>query len=103
MIASNIVSTGKLEFINKKSISKINLGFRIFLALLSALVLFVVFKDTMVISTITIYVVIASIMIYNQSNGFNRIDLSEIPSHLLIQSIKRRRHFRMMKLQNLKV
>ncbi len=77
MIASNIVSNGKLEFINIKSISKINLGFRICLAFLSAFVYYIIFKDTTIITSLTISVVIVSIIIYNQSNGFNRIDLSE--------------------------
>ena len=93
MIASNIVSNGKLEFINKKSISKINLGFRIFLAFLTALVLFVVFKDTMVISTMTIFVVISSIMIYNQSNGVNRIDITEDSISFINTTYKKEKTF----------
>ena len=77
MIASSVVSNGKLEFINKKSISKMNLGFRIFFSFLSVLVLLVIFKDTTMSTTLTIFVVIASIMIYNQSNSINKIELTE--------------------------
>jgi hypothetical protein len=54
-----------------------NLGFKIFFSFLSVLVLLVIFKDTTMSSTLTIFVVIASIMIYNQSSSINKIELTE--------------------------